>query len=354
MNIVPIIPSLDPDYKLIRLIDDLVKARYKKIIVIDDGSKNKKIFKKISKNKNVILLTHEINKGKGVALKTAYKYYKDNLMEDFKGVITLDSDGQHSVFDILNISNNFDDNFILGTRLFNTKETPFRNKLGNRITSFIFKLFYHVYLKDTQTGLRCIPNRLIDLSLNSKGERYEYEINVLIDLVKNKEKINEIDIKTIYLENSNLNSHFNPLRDSFKIYKVMFQRVKDKKMNNFFKYVLVAISSFIIDQLLFNIFNFSLDKLIGLEAIIMATILARILSSLYNYYLSSRKIFKNYSKKILLKYYLLVVFNMFLSSIIVYLINKFIIPDYVSIVKIVVDFLIFILNYFISKRVIYR
>lgn len=228
MKVVPIIPSLNPDNKLIRLVDELIKNDFKKIIIINDGSESSEIFDKLKENDACIILTHEVNKGKGCALKTAFKYYRDNLSNDYSGVITLDSDGQHQVSDVKNISNVLVDNdmFVLGTRLFNTKETPLRNKTGNRITSYVFKWLYGVYLKDTQTGLRAIPNRLLDLHLNTIGDRFEYEINTLIDLVKAKEKIIQIDIKTVYLENSNKNSHFNPFVDSYRIYKIMFTKRK--------------------------------------------------------------------------------------------------------------------------------
>lgn len=228
MKVIPIIPALNPDNKMIKSVEELIKNGFKKIIIVNDGSSELKIFNELSKKKECIILTHEINKGKGCALKTAFKYYKDNLIKDYEGVITLDADGQHSIEDVINISNVLVDNklFILGTRLFNTKETPFRNKMGNRITSFVFEKLYGVYLKDTQTGLRAIPNHLIDLHINTHGDRFEYEINALIDLVKSYEKILQIDIKTVYLEDSNRKSHFNPLKDSYKIYKILFKRRK--------------------------------------------------------------------------------------------------------------------------------
>ena len=113
---------------------------------------------------------------KSVTLKTAFKYYRDNLSNDYCGVITLDSDGQHSVSDVINISNVLVDNdmFILGTRLFNTKETPLRNKTGNRITSYVFKWLYGVYLKDTQTGVSYLL-LTIYLSYVAFDEELDYE-----------------------------------------------------------------------------------------------------------------------------------------------------------------------------------
>lgn len=223
--IVPIIPALNPDEKLIKIVDELRKD-FKTIIIVNDGSNSDDIFKKLEKYKECVILTHEINLGKGRALKTAFTYYEDNLKDKYDGVIALDADGQHKVSDVIKISKILkeNDNFILGTRLFNTKETPFRNKLGNRITSRIFKWIYGVYLKDTQTGLRARPNRLIPMLLEVDGDRFEYEINELIELVKKKEKIEEVDIKTVYLNDSNKKSNFKVLKDSYKIYKIMFSK----------------------------------------------------------------------------------------------------------------------------------
>lgn len=227
MKVVPIIPALNPDDKLIKLVNELKKT-FDKIIIVNDGSSTSEIFDKLKKYKECVILTHEINRGKGEALKTAYRYYSDNLIKDYDGVITLDADGQHATSDVIEMSKlvKKENKTILGTRLFNTKETPLKNKLGNRITSHVFKWIYKVYIKDTQTGLRAFPNRLINLMCEIEGSRFEYEINVLIELVKKKEDIYQYDIKTIYLENSNKGSHFNVFKDSYRIYKLMFQKRK--------------------------------------------------------------------------------------------------------------------------------
>lgn len=228
MKVVPIIPAFNPEQKLMGIVEELIKEGFTKIIIVNDGSREEDIFNELKQEDKCIVLTHTVNKGKGCALKTAFNYYKENLMKDYEGVITLDADGQHQISDVVNISHILVDNkmFVLGTRLFNTKKTPSRNKLGNRITSKVFEKLYGVYLKDTQTGLRAIPNHLIDLHLSTNGERFEYEINALIDLVKAYEKILQIDIETVYLENSNKKSHFKVIEDSYKIYKILFKKRK--------------------------------------------------------------------------------------------------------------------------------
>lgn len=222
MKVVPIIPALNPDDKLIKLVNDL-KKDFNRIIIVNDGSESDEIFNKIKKINGTIILTHEVNKGKGEGLKTAFNYYLNNLSNKYSGVVCLDADGQHLPSDAIKMSELVvkEDKFVLGTRLFNTKSTPFRNKLGNRITSRVFKWIYKVYIKDTQTGLRAIPNRLIKPLLKVDGSRFEYELNVLIKLVKMKEDIIQFDIKTVYLKNSNKKSHFKVVRDSYRIYKIM-------------------------------------------------------------------------------------------------------------------------------------
>ena len=77
--------------------------------------------------------------------------------------------------------------------------------------------------------------------LTVKGDRFEYETNMLIETMNKKIPIIEVPIETIYLENSNSESHFNPVKDSFEIYKL------------FFKFILAGLSSFILDYLLFYI-----------------------------------------------------------------------------------------------------
>lgn len=135
-----------------------------------------------------------------------------------------------------------------------------------------------------------------------------------------------------------------------------FQNFKIKHLikKNFTKYIFVSITSFVVDIALFQVFNFFLAKIIEYEAIIISTILARILSSLYNYYFSSHLVFKKYNSVIFKRYFLLVIINMFSSSFLVYLINKHFIDTYAVIIKLVVDAVIFIVNYLIQKKVIFK
>lgn len=215
-----IIPAYNPDEKLEQLVKELKKNEYNKIIVIDDGSIELSIFKSIKKN--AIVLHHRQNKGKGRALKTGFEYCLEN-MEDIKGVITVDADGQHAIEDINKIYKEFQLNskkVIIGSRNFQTKGIPLKSKIGNNLISKIIGKKYKVKIRDTQTGLRAISIRNLKRLKQVKGEHFEYETNMIIECIKKKIKIIEVPIKTIYLD-KNKASHFKNIRDSIKICKAV-------------------------------------------------------------------------------------------------------------------------------------
>lgn len=215
MKKIVLIPAYEPNEKLINLVDKLYKNH--DIIVVNDGSTNEYIFKKI-KNKCTIL-THNVNKGKGEALKTGFKYIKENYSEN-DSLITVDADGQHEYEDIINCLSNTSLNcVVLGVRTFD-KNTPLRSKIGNTLTSKVFKHYLHYCLRDTQTGLRSFKVSLIPFMLEIEGKRYEYEMNMLIQCIKSKIPLKEVPISTIYI-NNNKESHYKTFSDSYKIYKLI-------------------------------------------------------------------------------------------------------------------------------------
>ena len=212
MKVTIIIPSYNPTEKIIKLVNEL-KKNFSDILIVDDGSTNeaKKIYENLS---NVKIIYHDINKGKGEALKTAIKSLKNT-----DAFITVDADLQHSPKDILRIKEKLLNNdIVLGTRNFNKKNVPFTSKFGNKFSSLVFKIKTGITLKDTQTGLRGINMKYKDLCLSTNGSRYEYEMNFLYNLAKNKINFKCIDIDTIY-EDNNKGSHFHAIRDSLLIHK---------------------------------------------------------------------------------------------------------------------------------------
>ena len=226
-----VIPAYQPNENLVNLIKAINKESRNPllpILIIDDGStsdESKNCFCKILQFKNVKVLVHNFNQGKGSALKTGIKYA---LQNNYPFIITADADGQHLAKDIYEIwcAAKIKNKFIIGTRVF-TKEVPFRSRFGNKITSLVFKIVTGQYLTDTQSGLRAIPKTLYKKFLKIKSNRYDFELNSLLYVAK-LNNLSTLKIETVY-EIGNPSSHFRPLVDSSLIYLV------------FLRYCLVAV-----------------------------------------------------------------------------------------------------------------
>ncbi|MFJ5622775.1 glycosyltransferase [Peribacillus loiseleuriae] len=302
-NCAIIIPVLNPTISLVDYVHRLLAEGAAEIIVINDGSKEDLtyIFTELSVIKHCTVLTHDINKGKGRALKTAFEYFLKTY-QHLKGVVTADADGQHTVEDVCKIARALENNendITLGVRDFSDADVPFRSLLGNRITSFFFQFLYGSKLKDTQTGLRGIPTIELPRILEIKGERYEYEINMLIYANKKNIPFNEISIQTLYFDN-NASSHYHSVFDSIKIFT--------KLLSGFLRYFYSTILSGVIDISSFILLNNVLLVRLPLEVrIFFAIFVSRVLSSSSNFYMNRTFVFSSQNKLThsIFKYYLL-------------------------------------------------
>lgn len=331
MDKIALIPAYEPDEKLITLVQELKNNKYN-TVVIDDGSgkKYRKIFDECKKYAKVI--SYETNKGKGHALKTGFSYIKDNYKKYV--VITLDSDGQHTVKDANNLyeySKKNEEYLILGKRIRN-KSVPLRSKLGNSITRLVFNLVSKADIYDTQTGLRAFSYKLMDYMLAQNGERFEYEMNMLLNANNNNIKIKEVEIETIYI-NENKGSHFNTIKDSYKIYKEII------------KFSMSSITSFVVDYLLFSLF------VLLLENIIISNIFARIISATVNYNLNKKLVFKSKNKSSV-KYFFLAGIILILNTFILTVFKKLNINIFVA--KILTEIILFTLSFIVQKIYIFR
>lgn len=227
-----VIPALNPSETLIDYVEELLQQGAPFVIVVNDGStmEANHIFENLSTMERCHVLTHDVNRGKGRALKTAFEHILENEL-NVKGVVTADCDGQHSIQDISKVAEAFEPgerSLVLGVRDLNAEHVPFRSTLGNRLTTVFFQWLFGYRLEDTQTGLRGIPlSELYTLTL-LKGERYEYEINMLIYARRNRIPFKEIPIETIYF-NNNEGSHYKSIRDSIKIFRRMLREFFDTR-----------------------------------------------------------------------------------------------------------------------------
>lgn len=342
-NISIIIPAYEPDDKMIKLINELEEVLDGNIIVVNDGSSSKCdfIFKKAEKK--AIVLNHENNKGKGVAIKTGLAYIKKNLVKTIC-VVTVDADGQHKPNDVKKICNNLidlrkkflvDKIMVIGSRKF-TGDVPLRSKLGNTITRYVFKLVSGGSIWDTQSGLRAFSFNMIPFLLDVKGDRYEYEINVLLEAVKNNIEIREIAIKTVYIEN-NASSHFRTVRDSALIYKEIL------------KFSISSFISFLLDYSLYTVFN------IITQNIIISNVTARIISGSFNFTMNKKYVYesKNAILEEIFRYLLLAIFILLINTIILaFIVSHTPINAYIA--KIIVEVFLFCASYLIQKNLIFN
>lgn len=227
-KLIIVIPAYNPDSKLPDLVKALLEKQIGNIIVVNDGSNadTASVFEKIPPG--AVVIRHPENRGKGRALKTAFQYIEEHYEKDGGwGVLTVDSDGQHKLCDIVKCCEAWKEmqghKLVLGVRDFykeKNRKIPFRSRFGNICTQAILQFLCGINVSDTQTGLRLIPYELLSGLVQVRGERYEYETNMLLWCKENGVEFCEVPIETVY-EGGNETSHFNPLKDSFLIYKVI-------------------------------------------------------------------------------------------------------------------------------------
>lgn len=300
-----VLPSLDPDEKLTAVIDGLLEYGFTDIILVNDGSKPEKLHyfeDAAAQHPEIHLLHHHVNRGKGAALKTAFTWFLDNR-PDSLGVVTVDGDNQHHPEDTRACAEHMmkSGKLVLGVRDFSLPHVPPRSRIGNRITSGVFKIFVGMTISDTQTGLRAIPTKDVKTLVQVKGDRFEYETNMLLEMKTQAIAFDEVKIRTVYIED-NKSSHFHAIKDSWRIYKLI--------LAHFFRYTLVSLLSAAVDEAAFLLLGAVLQgPLSGLALTAASTAGARILSSLFNFFMNKSVVFNSgvSTGKALFRYYALAI-----------------------------------------------
>lgn len=336
-----VLPAYKPEQSFIDLLQTVDKEYFNHIIVVDDGSGQafRGIFQEAERYATV--LQHPENQGKGQALKTAFAYIK--RLGRYGVVATADCDGQHALEDIravTEVAEIYPNKLILGCRAF-SGEVPLRSRFGNELTKKIFKLQTGVAVSDTQTGLRAFTTSLLDFMLRVDGQRYEYEMNMLLDASKELE-ILEVPIKTIYID-ENSGSHFRPIRDGLKIYQ------------NIFKFALSSAASFLVDYGIYALFILILAAVPTALRVLLANAIARTASSIFNFSVNKQLVFQNKDSigKTGISYASLVIAMFVLDTLLITLFYQ-IFGLNLLLVKILVGSLLFVLSWFVQKKVIFK
>ncbi len=300
-----VLPSLDPDEKLIAFVDGLLEYGFSDIILVNDGSKQENLhyFTDLAaQHPEIHLLHHEVNKGKGAALKNAFRWFLENRPEGC-GVVTVDGDNQHHPADTRACCEHMlkTGHAVLGCRDFNQADVPARSSFGNKTTSLIFKIFVGMTISDTQTGLRALPRTVLQQLVDVYGDRFEYETNMLLAFKTNGIAFDEVKIRTVYIE-ENKSSHFRVIHDSWRIYKLI--------LAHFFRYAASSVACFVVDSSMV----FLLTKVLGsiltdplLSGI--STVGARAVSSMINFFMNKKLVFQSNvsTGKAMIRYYALAI-----------------------------------------------
>ena len=350
-KLIALVPAYCPEKSMIKSVEEL-SHEFPAVVIVDDGCSEDyaPVFDAVRPLPGVVILKHPENRGKGCALKTGFKYILENH-PDALGVVTLDADGQHTVKDTLHCCEIFledTDSIVFGCRDFESDEKiPPRSRFGNRLTSRLMKFFCDIKLSDTQTGLRVHSMKYMKELTEVAGERYEYEMNVIFALKDMDVPFVEVPIQVIYLDN-NASSHFNPIKDSIKIYKV------------FVKFCISSFGSFLIDIAIFTVLCHLIDAYAGEGSMLLAyevyvaTAIARICSGLFNYNFN-RWIFKSKSKVSSSgpKYLLVWLIQMCISAFCVDGLVK-LIGGNKSLTKFVVDMILFFISYKVQQLWVFK
>lgn len=342
-----ILPSLNPDRKFLGVVDALAERGFEHIIVVNDGSddEHETYFTQAQQaHPELVVLSHGVNRGKGRALKTAFEYVADKLPE-LRGVITIDGDGQHLVDDIIACGERMlreGDRVVLGCRDFNSPGVPPRSVAGNKTTARLFRICYGIRLSDTQTGLRAIPAQYLRAFCGIEGERFEYETNMLLNMKRMGIGFSEQPITTVY-DPEDYSSHYDAVKDSWRIFKVMF------------KFLLSSVGSTLIDLTVFYLMMRFFGAAAGKYAELLATAVARALSSFANFNANNSVVFDNHKsyKRALARYYCLCIPQMLVSAGLVTLINGLLansLPIIATLIKFAVDICLFFISYQIQRE----
>ena len=335
-SVAVLIPAYKPDEKLLTLLDALLPLGFGKLIVVDDGGgpDYAPIFSRLPEE--CVLLTHEANRGKGRALKTGFQYLCDHSADSaLCGVVTADADGQHTPGDIQAVAEALivhPHSLILGCRRFVGK-VPLRSRLGNGITRGVFALA-GVRVSDTQTGLRAIPSAALAWMSQLPGERYEYETRMLLEAKSHELPFYEVPIDTVYLD-GNKSSHFHVLRDSIFIY------------GQIFRFIGSSLIAALVDFVLLLVFQHLTENLLA------SVIAARVISSLLNYLINRRLVFKRGARHSLVSYYALVLVVLAANYGLLSLLTA--VADLpLALAKIITEVLLFFFSYAMQKTFVFR
>ncbi|MBS1634897.1 MAG: DUF2062 domain-containing protein [Bacteroidetes bacterium] len=185
------------------------------VMVVNDGCTDSTP-QILSRYPGLTVITHEVNKGKGVGLRNGFK---KAVEMGFDYVITIDSDGQHFPKDFIVFLNKIEQepgSLIIGARNMAVDNVPGKSTFGNKFSNFWFWVETGIRLPDTQSGFRLYPvQRLKKIWLFTT--KFELEIEVIVKAAWRGIPVVQVPVSVYYAPQGERVSHFRPGKDFTRI-----------------------------------------------------------------------------------------------------------------------------------------
>ncbi len=347
-----LIPSYNPDDRLYGMVRALSEREASPILVVNDGSHPAydKLFAEVETVPNCILLLHETNKGKGAALKTAMAHCLE-AYPDLRGVVTVDGDGHHRPEDVVACAQKLKTSgqVILGQRRRGDKTLSKRGRFGNRLTSLALNFVCDFDIPDPLSGLRGIPIRYLPAFLETKGDAYDFETNMILDLKRKNIPFRTFTILGEYFADGS-KSHYRPFRDSVKITAELLRFFGQQ-----FKYLGSSFGCYLVEYLLFGLL---LGYLPGL-GVRLSNYICRLLSGTANFLVNKTLVFgvKKNNALTIVKYIAVVLLVMLVSTQLIVIVNWIFHTEENTVAKFVkmpVDVVMFFAGYLLQKKWVFK
>lgn len=353
-----IIPALNPTDSFLQLLEmlQLNGVASSNIIVVDDGSREEsKYYFDIAKQKyGTEVLQHPENEGKESALKTGFNYVLENF-ENHHGVVTLHLNGKHSIDTLQRCVNLFyDENeaFVFGTRYYKYPDgQENEDEWAKTYSDSILQAITGLEFKNRKTGMMVLPMTYIDELVQIEGEDESYEVNIALFARNNQIRRIQVLIETVHMDSSEEDISENSEQSESQKPRNPLLRFFDYNAV-FLKYIISAVTTFIIDNGLFTIVLalFMVDTFVGIT---ISTGVARLVSSIVNYLMNRFFVFKGAGDESTVKFFALTAVKIVISAILVSMINSVVTFIHTTILKIIVDGFLFLISYYIQKKYIF-